>query len=102
MRIYFERTGGFAGMKLAVDLDLDNLPPDDAATLENLVDDADVFNLPEPVMGPGYPDGFQYTLTVERDSEQRTLQVSERALPEELQPLISELSARARSQKTNF
>jgi hypothetical protein len=89
-------------MKLAVDLDLDSLPTDEAATLENLVDEADVFHLPEPDMSPGYPDGFQYTLTVERDSEQRTLQVSERALPEELQPLINELSARARSRRTNF
>jgi hypothetical protein len=102
MKIYFERSGGFAGMKLMLNLDLDELPADDATTLENLVDEADIFNRSEPDASLGYPDGFQYTITVELESQQRTLQFSDETLPEELQPLVSELSARARSQRRNL
>jgi hypothetical protein len=99
MKIYFERIGGFAGLKLALTLDLDDLAADDAEALQKMVQDASFFHRPEPDKAPGISDGFQYTLTVEQDADQRTLQVSEGALPEELRLLMNDLSIRARSRK---
>jgi hypothetical protein len=99
MKIYFERTGGFAGLRLAVNLDLDYLPTEDAGTLQKLVEEADLFHLPEPVAGPGVVDGFQYAITVERKGEQRTFQVGDDVLPAGLRPLINDLTLRARSHR---
>ena len=99
MKINFERSGGFAGLKLAFSLDSDSLPADDAAALKKLVEDTDFFNLPEPEAGRGHPDGFQYAITVEQDGQQRTLRVSENMLPEKLRPLVNDLSIRARTQR---
>jgi len=44
-------------------------------------------------------DGFIYTLSVEDDDEHCTVRVGERALPENLQPLVNDLSIRARTQR---
>jgi hypothetical protein len=99
MKIYFERTGGFAGLRLQLSLELDDLAAEDSESLEKMVAEADFFHRPEPVVARGVSDGFQYTLTVEQDDDQRTMQVSEGALPEELRPLLNDLSVRARSRR---
>jgi hypothetical protein len=99
MKISFERTGGFAGMRLAINLDVDSLPASDAAILRKLVADADFFNLAETPAGNAVPDGFQYALMVEGDGKQRTIQVAEMSIPDKLRPLLNDLSLRARSQR---
>jgi len=99
MKINFERSGGFAGVKLVFSLDSDSLPADDAAVLKKLVEDVDFFHLPEPGAGGGQPDGFQYAITVEQEGQQRTLRVSENMLSEKLRPLVNDLSMRARTQR---
>ena len=98
MKISFERTGGFAGLMLAVRLELNSLPAEDAAALQKLVEDSDFFHLPEPDAQQGFPDGYRYTIMVEREAEQRTVEFSEGALPEQLRALVNDLSIRARSQ----
>ena len=99
MKINFERTGGFAGMKLAINLDLDNLSSEDAAGLQKLIADADLFNIPDPEAQTATRDGFQYTISVERSNEQRTLRVSDGSIPGGLLPLVTDLSLRARSNR---
>jgi len=99
MKINFERTGGFAGMKLAVNLDLDSLPPADAAALQKLIADADLFSIPDPETQSSVRDGFQYTITALRESQQRVLRVSDGSIPSQLLPLLNELSLRARTNR---
>jgi hypothetical protein len=98
MKISFERTGGFAGMRMATTLDLDSLPDSEAAALRKLITDADFFNLMMPDVGKVIPDGFQYAITIEGDGKQRTIQVTDGAVPDKLRPLLDDLSVRARSQ----
>ena len=89
MRVSFERTGGFAGISKKTTVDTDTLPPNEAATLPQLVEVADLFRLPELITSPNQEsDRFQYKLTVEDNGKQHTVTVSEAALPGTLRPLI--------------
>jgi hypothetical protein len=98
MKISFERTGGFAGMRVAISLDLEALPDLEAKTLKKLVLDADFFSLTEPRDGRTYADGFQYTIAIEGEEQHRTLQLSDGSIPEKMRPLVEYLSLRARRQ----
>jgi len=44
-------------------------------------------------------DGFQYTITVESDTATHIIHTSDTTVPDELRPLLEELSQRARSQR---
>lgn len=99
MKIYFERSGGFAGLVMQANVDLDDLPADEAENLQKLVDDADLFHLDAPAEMPGYADGFHYSLKVEKDADSRSFAFSEGYIPAELVPLVNELSKRAHYQK---
>jgi hypothetical protein len=102
MRINFERTGGFMGMRLAVEVMTEALTPAEADELESLVEGAHFFDLP-PVLKPPMEgaDRFQYRLTVERGDQNHTVETSENAAPEHLQPLLNRLTEAARSQRIN-
>ena len=99
MRIIFERTGGFMGLKSSLTIDLDDLPLDQAATLRRLLDEAHFFTLTENPPTRPNPDGFQYTITVESETAKHTIHTNDTSAPEELRPLLQELSKRARSQR---
>jgi len=99
MRITFERTGGLMGRKISLTLDLEELPREQSETLSRLLDEAHFFTLPEkqPPTRP-VPDGFQYTITVEAETGKHTVRTADTSAPDELRPLLNELSQRARSQ----
>lgn len=99
MKISFERSGGFAGMHVLANFDLDEMQPDDASLLEELVNSADFFNIPETRNLNATPDGFQYIVTVEHQEVQHTLYLGEGEMPEEVRPLLEELSLLARSHR---
>jgi hypothetical protein len=99
MRIIFTRSGGLMGLKSNLTLDLDEMPLDQAKTLRRLLDEAHFFTLTENPPTQPVPDGFQYTITVESDTGTRTIRTSDTTAPEELRPLLQELSQRARSQR---
>jgi len=89
MRISFERTGGFAGITKKTTVDTAELPANEAKTLLQLVEAADLFRLPERITSPSpQSDRFQYKLTVEDNGKQHTVTVSEAGLPGTLRPLI--------------
>lgn len=89
MRISFERTGGFAGITKKTTVDTAELPANEAKTLLQLVEAADLFRLPERITSPSpQSDRFQYKLTVEDNGKHHTVTVSEAALPGTLRPLI--------------
>ncbi len=87
------------GLKAYLTLDLDDLPPDQAETLQRLLDEADFFNLPASLSSRSAPDEFHYKITVELNTRSHAVQLNETAAPESLRPLLSELSLRARTHR---
>lgn len=98
MRIHFERTGGFAGMRMVATIDTESLSPDKARDLQELVDTSGFFDLPAGTStGMSGADRFHYRLTVETEGREHTVQVGDAALPEALWPLLRRLTVLARS-----
>jgi len=98
-KIYFERTGGFMGRKVSVTIDMDDLPDEQAEMLEELVNDADFFELPADLTKPAVPDAFTYNITISSDKRQHSVRVSDATAPDNLRPLLEELSRQARMQR---
>src|SRR2546425_7633629 len=46
MQVHFERSGGFAGLRISHDVDSANLPPEEASELSKLIETAHFFELP--------------------------------------------------------
>ncbi|HEU0293763.1 MAG TPA: protealysin inhibitor emfourin [Anaerolineales bacterium] len=101
-RIKFERTGGFTGIRVAADFELDDLPEEQAEELRELLDDVDFDELPEQLMGKSQmADAFTYSITVEHEKGKHTVHTSDTAAPEKMQPLLELLYriARQRAKK---
>ena len=89
MRLPIERTGAFAGKRLTKVIDTATLSAEEKNQLRRLVDAADFFRLPATLISNSpQPDRFQYRLTVEENTQQHTVVVSEQAVPGTLRPLI--------------
>lgn len=97
MRIRFERSGGFAGIRLSRVFDSKDLLPSDANQLASLIERSHFFELPPELkcVSPGV-DRFQYRLTVEDEQRISTVEASEASVPEEMRPLIDWLTRRSR------
>jgi hypothetical protein len=99
-RVKFERTGGFAGMRIATDLNLDDLPDEQAHTLAELLDDLDFKELPEQMLNEeGLPDQFTYTITVQTKKWEHTVVTGDVSAPEKMQELLQVLNRLARTRK---
>jgi|SRR5690349_11312523 len=99
-RIKFERTGGFAGIRMAADLKPDDLHDEHVRTISELVDDLDFDELPEQMIGDlNMPDQFTYTITVETDKWKHTVVTGDTSAPEKMQELLQLLNRLARTQK---
>lgn len=98
MRIDFERTGGFAGMRLAAAIDTETFPADQSAALQKLIDEAHFFDLPAKIpTPPNVADQFNYRVTIKSASKRYTVEVGETSASPELQALLQELTLLARS-----
>jgi hypothetical protein len=98
-KILFERTGGIMGRKVSVTVNLDDLPEEQAEALGELLDDADFFELPADLTRPAMPDAFTYNITVFSDEGQHSVRVSDATAPDDLRPLLEELSRQARMRR---
>ena len=97
MRILFEQTGGFAGLRFAVTIDEAELPPEKARELRRMVEEAEFFTLPGRITSQRpQPDRFQYRLVVFDGKKRHTVAVSDDALPAGLVPLVRWLAEAAR------
>ena len=98
MKINFERSGGFAGMLTTVSVDTSSLPSEQAAKLQNMVEDANFFSLssaPPPKRGPA--DYFNYRITVEaEDGRKHTVECTDIAMQSSIKPLIDFLGKQAK------
>lgn len=99
MRINFSQSGGFTGIRRSLSLDTGTMPPDEARELEDSVNSAGFFDLPE-VLQSGGADRLQYKLTIERDAASHSIQMDDGSIPLALSPLIKKLEAAARAGPT--
>ena len=100
MRIDFVRSGGFAGILLSARIDLEKLSPDESATLERLINEANFFDLPEQIKPASpMPDRFEYQVTVSSAQRTHTVMVSESLVTDQLRPLLEYLTDLARTGK---
>lgn len=101
MKIYFERTGGFTGRSVSTIVDTNRIPPEQALSFLEKVDNSDFFCLPESVTGG--PESFTgadrlcYKVTVEVAGVKHTVETSDETVPQELEPLLRELNQYAHS-----
>ena len=98
-KIFFERTGGFMGRKVSLTIDLDDLPAEQVDLLDELLDEADFFELPSDLTKSAMPDAFTYNITVSSETRQHSVRVSDATIPDDLRPLLEELSRQARMQR---
>ena len=98
-RIKFERTGGFAGMRIATDLKFADLSDEQASRISELLDDLDFGELPEELLEESMPDQFTYVITVETDDWEHTVTTGDASAPEKMQELLHFLDRLARTKR---
>lgn len=91
--ITFKRSGGFVGRGMKYDLNLYQLPTNDARRLIQLIKKAQFFSIPENLITKFMPDEYQYTLTVDVGITSHTVRTKDTTMPESLRPLVDELSS---------
>jgi len=94
-RVAFVQTGGFAGLKLACDLDTATMPDKDAKALDAKVDAAMAERRKRSPRNPNLRDDQQYEVTVTRGNETTVLRGADPHLPTALSALVSYLQERA-------
>jgi hypothetical protein len=98
-RIKFERTGGFAGMRIARDLKMEDLPDEQANSIAELLDDMDFQELPEQMLDESMPDQFTYVITVETLKGEHTVVTGDASAPDKMQELLRILNRLARTRR---
>ncbi len=100
IRIKYERTGGFAGLKLAASFELDDLPDEQEKQLRDLLDELDFFKLPVQILPvrPG-TDQFTYKIEVETKKGRHSVMTTDSVAPEKLRELIDLLNSVARAHR---
>jgi len=100
MRLHFERVGGVAGIRLKGDVDTDTLPPEEAKSLQALVEKARLGQIRQSFGAGGKTrDSFEYWVTVEDRGKQSSVRMTDETLPPSATPLIDRLLALAKKPK---
>lgn len=102
MQIYFQRTGGFVGMKMSANMDSRDFSSEDQQQLMHLLQQANFFRLPSRLFSKTpQPDRFQYQLSIRDETlGENTVDVGEEALSPDLKPLVDFLMGQLRRQRT--
>jgi hypothetical protein len=96
LELSLRRTGGLAGLPMVASLNTRDLDPEEAERILHALDRVDLASVQDrPDAAPGTADMFQYQLAVRGPSRTQTVRFSERQMPEELAPVISNLMRRA-------
>ncbi len=92
VRVSFRRSGGLAGIEIAVVTDADKLSPAQGEMIRALL----AAPGSPPPSASGGPDRFTYELQIDDGEHRRVLRWPETAVPDDVRPLIAELTARSR------
>lgn len=96
----FERSGGFTGGKIRVELKSEELDPVQAEALKELIDRSGFFEV--FAMGSKFlnmPDQFRYQITIDHMGKKRSLELSDGSMPDLVRPLINYLVRMARKRR---
>jgi len=97
LRIYYERSGGFAGISVKVNLDTNVLPLETAHGIVEALSAARFFELPEILLqSTRRADQFVYHLVVDDGDRQHTVEMDDSSVPTSLQPILRQLNLLAR------
>ncbi len=100
MRIAFVRSGGFAGLFLTANIDLQTLSPEESAAFEKEIMDASFFDFREQIKPAApAPDRFEYQITISSPQRTHTVTISESLITNSLRPLVDHLTELARTGK---
>ena len=75
MKIYFERSGGFAGISSSTMVDIHSLPPDEAHKIQDMIDNAKFFDLKNSTQPKHAADYFKYKITVQTEEEEEGIAI---------------------------
>jgi hypothetical protein len=95
MKILFERSGGFGGLKVTVKIDMRLIPKLEGRLLDRLVKEADFFNLPSKSKPSAGSDRFRYKLEI-RNGKTHSVTRHEDTIEKNLKPLVKFLEAKLR------
>jgi hypothetical protein len=90
MRIEYECSGGYGGLRLTYQGETDTLPAADAKVLLGLIEAANIFDLTQKQLSKksrSIPDDFACRLTLSIPGKQKTLSFNELGAPENLRRL---------------
>ena len=101
-RIKFERTGGFAGIRLAAEINVNELPDDEKTEIIEMFEKANFEELSEKIAGKmPVPDEFVYYIEVESGQQEHKIRAGESALPSDMEPLLRTLETITKRQMRN-
>lgn len=89
--IYFERSGGFAGIGQSMEISSDTLSAEVRDHLSHLIDASEFFEIKEE-SGANLPDQFNYIITIRSGRSERTIETGDGSMPEKLRPLTEYLT----------
>jgi hypothetical protein len=100
-KIYFKKTGGFMGREVESDIDLNEMPDNEAQDIQRMIMDANFFSTPQNLIDSSKHDEYEYTVTVDAGNSHHTVHTSDSSAPESLRPLLERLSTLAKAGRSN-
>lgn len=103
MKIHFERSGGFAGMTMNVDIDAHALSDTEREALMTHLSNAEFFALPSAIADQSTTgaDRYNYRITIQSDDRTHTVECTDGSAPASLTPLLDWLNDSARRAPRN-
>ena len=96
-KIHYEQRGGVVGRETVTDIDLNEVPGEEAQDIMRLISEANFFDFPQNLIERAAPDEYEYTIRLDAGNTHHTIQTSDSNAPESLRPLLAKLSALAKA-----
>ncbi len=98
--MYFERSGGFAGLKISIDIKTDELVQDEREKLDLLIQESEILNFkPKEEDRVKFPDQFEYLFRISGEGINVHITLDHGNIPDSFKSLIEYLMELARLQK---
>ena len=103
MNIHFERSGGFAGMTMNVDIDTHALSDTEREALMTHLSNSEFFALPAAIVDASTTgaDRYNYRITLESSDRTHTVECTDGSAPASLTPLLDWLNDSVRRAPRN-